>query len=856
MADPEPKEKSYEDQLIEKVTPDPEELKKSVFRKVKEKLENGELIGNELPREYEELERIIPLDAPERVAFQRQMESLLKELLPDFDTNKRPILFLLSDTKEPNGYIIPTEKQSIICLDKSLFKEFDNINQLAFVLLHEMTHMKVRDMFGDMPNTQTEETICDIRPLVTMSDRGWNTDEAKKLMIKWEDKKVPTWYALVDAHPLPHYRVESISAGLATLRQLRGTRGDPVKGKAIHTFDGALAKSIGISKSELERATHPSFISQRLRETDFDHQSPLFQLQILEKLIPELKNDYFIRIRDFGDALNKIKVDNRDDQQISLLERMADTLLDNPLAFNELYRAIDDQIYNNAETRGYPVGRIAKLAVAAGDFIEAEHSDDPGLAEKKAKELVGLLESMPTWQGIRWPMVELPHFELESLRQLKKTLRQAKQDDEDVLLPWHNLAEWAVSKRSDAMIRALLYLGAYDARLSSIIDDDTLNHFHSHLNVPRNIGKESAYECSVSHPRNEDDDCTLADLIVHPNGHVLRINTRESEIGKNTGEAKFRDALDYQKKLRRRHAAENGNGHAPQSSRLTLIDIDPQTFLKNPTPHLAANEMLFLPLLNKRREDDAIKPTREEADAMFTTSQTAALQFLTYLGKMIASDDKATATKAHAFARDFFLGRTEPLSYPTINTYTFSPQDGYAAAPRGKEIHSTNAYLNFIRDDTFDLFSPTEKMILLRNTSAAIVTPSFWRKMLRYEEPKTLESLIDVIKYYEKIAAQVSEDIDKKEYSSIHNSLAESAWEVLALRSEISLFLSAHGKEPLPFYKLITEGGKVFGQAISESSNIRNALTRYFRKNPECASLPIDICKKVDNCDDMSYLPY
>lgn len=130
-----------------------EEQQSAPITKMLEQMKAGTLKASDLPEEYLEPERIIAPTSKEGQVFQAEMEKLVKLLLPDFDLKERPVVFVLSDKKEHedghgSGYIIPGDKTSIICFDRELFRGCDNLNQFAYVFLHEMTHMKVHDFWG------------------------------------------------------------------------------------------------------------------------------------------------------------------------------------------------------------------------------------------------------------------------------------------------------------------------------------------------------------------------------------------------------------------------------------------------------------------------------------------------------------------------------------------------------------------------------------------------------------------------------------------------------------------------------------------------------------------------------------
>jgi len=114
----------------------------------------------------------------------------------DFD--KTPVTFVLSDSDEPNAFYAPVHDSKnvpkrdeykvahyiknpletpVVCISRGLLKMIDNLDQLDFVLAHELTHMIMRGL-GIRQNSKGEETVGDVHALDLVYDAGSDPKEA------------------------------------------------------------------------------------------------------------------------------------------------------------------------------------------------------------------------------------------------------------------------------------------------------------------------------------------------------------------------------------------------------------------------------------------------------------------------------------------------------------------------------------------------------------------------------------------------------------------------------------------------------------------------------------------------------
>ncbi len=190
------KDKDSED----KDAADPHKISKRRHQRIVEQLENGEI-----PQFLEESWFLVDPESEDGRDFQEKAQSLAevlyasdpsKEHLPNYelrhhDFQKEPVRFLLSDQEEANAWYVRGSNPPIIVFTKGLFRQFSNEthhtvrgkrldedglvgspHDFAAVLCHEMTHMKLRRLYGEIPNSKIEEGIAYSVPLLIMGEKG------------------------------------------------------------------------------------------------------------------------------------------------------------------------------------------------------------------------------------------------------------------------------------------------------------------------------------------------------------------------------------------------------------------------------------------------------------------------------------------------------------------------------------------------------------------------------------------------------------------------------------------------------------------------------------------------------------
>jgi len=483
-----------------------------MFKRLKEALNKGEVTPETLPQDYQEHHRIVDPTSEDGRKFQKEMTEVLKFLVPEPEFSdfiaKHPVHFLLSDMKEMNGYIIPNDNQTIICLDKELFKQADNFNQLAYVVLHELTHLKMYDVFGEGRNSQVEEGICDARPLRKMSQLGLDMNEAKKFMAKLANKneKPPAWMALIDAHPLPHFRVDMVETVLGGLRSMMGTEA-AAELKEVKPMPEALAELTA-------KAEHHSYIDRESKQVGFDALPSVAQIDQLKEWLPGMQAIHTRRILDMVPLVRGIALDRNDPKHVKKASELANALLDQPLAANLLYHTLVTKLKNGQEAV-HPKGDIKELAEEMEALIASRNTPE---MKRHAKRIVEIYDSHPS-RHISWKDKELPGFKLETRKHYKRALQD--KDNFEVHMPWHKHAEAAYRGQDSALIRALWLCGVCDQRLIEVAGEGDLRWFQKNVS-PSN---------TLSVPTDPTRSITLQEMPLDGFGGLIKIRLTNNEIG-------------------------------------------------------------------------------------------------------------------------------------------------------------------------------------------------------------------------------------------------------------------------------------------------------------------------------------
>ncbi len=721
-----------------------EEQQSAPITKMLEQMKAGTLKASDLPEEYLEPERIIAPTSKEGQVFQAEMEKLVKLLLPDFDLKERPVVFVLSDKKEHedghgSGYIIPGDKTSIICFDRELFRGCDNLNQFAYVFLHEMTHMKVHDFWGQGESSKVEETACDLRPLVKMAEAGLDMNEAKVMMQKRARSFKGSFRSGLGAHPLPWYRVDQMENGLAAIRTTRGTLGSS-EGKKILSFPDAISPTN--PDSVVSTAHYTSFVEAAFAKAGYDKQTTAEKLVTIESIIPDCAHLPF-RLYDLYREVTNLKTDPKDPTQAAILHRICDKLLDYPEAFNSLYVVVENKLFPDPEKRDYPQGRIANLAKATEAFIGAKTL---GSAEAAAKVLLEQTAAIKTLPDIRLLDARLPHFELKSANEYKTEIK----DSGETRLPWRDHARWVLDKKSKPVLHAMVAVGALDPRFIGAADADDLKVFKdiTPITSPRG-GKKG--EVSLSNLK-VDFTGAITKFLTYYEGSQLYIPTENSDHLKS----RHADFCEKVRQMQLKHAEEERTRAATKDIdrfglELTFVNMEPAEFAAKHVELLETNRH-FLAV-----SEEELTFTGDDAQKARMRVSTHAKQLSAYFDKMMADKDPARQEQYKQIIRSFFLKATLPVNIAELQDNA-GDLDRLDVNTKSLQFEVLAPFYRFLSQDKYQLFSAEEKaqVLIKKNADEPL---AYWRAAFHYEAPKNLSEALQLMQQYKQFQVLHAESV-------------------------------------------------------------------------------------------------
>lgn len=288
----------------------------------------GLLIEEDLRVKYS----IIDKDTPEGQKIHDFLYSRAQALvghIVDFEQN--PVTFVMSDDKEPNAFFVPHPDKikkpqknknynqrhikipydsAVISVTKGLIEFADNLDQLDYVLGHELTHMMIEGYLGHHFNSKGEEELADLHAADLLYDAGGDPKQALKFAEKlndyaeekkWEDAKKKrrsrrdeeeektkgvNWSEILDVHMTDANRISGLEASLTRLS---------------HLIDEREPSDLDYSVFAVE---YSDPVDAFLKEQGFDQQKSLGQLKILIDCVDHLSSQgtpaavYFQRILD------------------------------------------------------------------------------------------------------------------------------------------------------------------------------------------------------------------------------------------------------------------------------------------------------------------------------------------------------------------------------------------------------------------------------------------------------------------------------------------------------------------------------------------------------------------------------
>lgn len=228
------------------------------------------------------------------------------DALRSHDFDREPVRFLLSLNPEPNACYTRYQDQDCIIINIGVFDERKIVAHgksrqeaivsreidLVHLLLHEMTHLKLRKLMPELKkNSKLEEGAANLAQIETLSAAGYNPEDLIWTFEKWKSLNrgnKDSWEIISDDHLEADLELDLLKDGLSAIRVSKGT------------FTGDAGQDIAewhewpsLMKEALDLAT----LGQKSEEIDFKGMNPLQRLEVLKKNYQELETSQLTPLR-------------------------------------------------------------------------------------------------------------------------------------------------------------------------------------------------------------------------------------------------------------------------------------------------------------------------------------------------------------------------------------------------------------------------------------------------------------------------------------------------------------------------------------------------------------------------------
>ena len=752
-----------------------EEQKNKALNKVilemYKQLSEGTLTIENIPKAYLEEEKMIDPASKEGNEFQEMMMKILFTLVPDPEFSellkKHPITFLMSDKKEANGYIIPTKNQTIICFDKELFLKCENLNQFAYIFLHELTHLKIYDIFGEGANSQTEEGACDIRPLRKMADIKLNMNEAKSIMSKLNEQPVPPWMSIVDVHALPYYRLELISNGIGIVQGMLGTAGN-----------ADLMKIIKMPKELLDlanKSTHKSYIKTTLNDTNFDNLDLKSQANILKDLFQDIKSPYYSRAIELKELFKLLKIQDQSSEQTEILRDLIDEITNHPLAFNLNFLSLTACIPKQVLQQVLPYTKVGMLKNEFSKFISSNIASD---IKAHAKNIMQIYEQLKH-NELNLGLLGIEGFSLLD----KKAYKQMKKEDGSAYLPWHQHIDSKSLKQNpdDNVIKTLWLLGVWDQRLISRASTQSL----------KDLSDGKYQNISVV---NSSDDLDFYMIETDSFGDIIKLNSKKFLINGQITQQMLDDYVQrVDTELINRNIDKSVKQLPSESTDFTIND-----FLEYPDQffELWYNEIGSAKLTTLQKSN-------------YLAEMHHCYSLVSYFSRAMNSADNLIKEKAISIIEKFFKDALEAKDKKSkLESLSHINHEGQAKKLNAES--SAGPLIRYIINNPHSILTKEQQLSLLSNFLHAGEILLDIRNIIGYDTPKNSDDLYKVIELYESVG------IYFRHSANLHNASSTNQNPIgRALITDVALFIRNQDKSAIN--KLLLEKPHIISKVCGVS---------------------------------------
>lgn len=237
---------------------------------------------------------------------QRQdfLQNICQRLIGDeIDFERYPVYFCIVDDQNPNAAFIPPKRAVIldpidkwgntvsdeeikeaareqyptIFVTKGLLEMVENQDQLAYILGHELGHLRQDFLLKEHNNSKMEEITSDLNSLDMMAKAGFNINEARKIAShifgneQIYDSLKQILARALDEHPNNESRLNAIDIKIKTIE-------DDYQKQNININDFEISSIPEQIKQDYSSNRYVSFFEKELKELGY-YEAPLSQRQ-------------------------------------------------------------------------------------------------------------------------------------------------------------------------------------------------------------------------------------------------------------------------------------------------------------------------------------------------------------------------------------------------------------------------------------------------------------------------------------------------------------------------------------------------------------------------------------------------
>lgn len=469
------------------------------------------LKSGEIPALLSDEIRLIPIDSPEGARFQGAMEEIAKRFMPEWDPATQPVRFALMDLPGINACQVRGAEPPLICFNVGCFKEtveergkrvppLTSVDEIALIFAHEQVHLAIERRYNPERNSKLEEAMASYSSVEATYLAGFDP----RAGLDWQRNRIHgarewCWSEVFDEHPISSNSLSIYETALTALNRKYG---------AIRATPTPLQEDSDLCLAA-QGARHTSTLEQQLVARDYSESSVERKVDILVEII---ETGEYLDSRRIEDLCRTIRTLRKElGVEPTALDKAFAPLFDSCLALTEEghVAAAKRLLTWVAGTKGgfsyRPIGRLAPLAEACRDFIEAS---DMLSARAAAMEVARLSDAEPLTQTDRGLRLikdfALPQFEYPDSDKVERSARRG-----GVPLHWNGHVKFAreeSARYGEATIsRAMLILGVDDERLYGTMDPSlALQFFTDNLNQisagPRD-GSSTVYDLTIARGR-------------------------------------------------------------------------------------------------------------------------------------------------------------------------------------------------------------------------------------------------------------------------------------------------------------------------------------------------------------------